>query len=142
MLLNLHDKIENCPLDFEFYLHGSKVINCGELTNDILDNFNYENKEMMNAQEFVLSLLQKIFSKEGKLHTYRLKYLDLKRCARCSSFSGNVGESSILSNLWNCTNQMEVSLFSMLYNYFICDTSKNICEVCQETLPMEILSIH
>ena len=97
---------------------------------------------MMNAQEFVLSLLQKIFSKEGKLHTYRLKYLDLKRCARCSSFSRNVGESSILSNLWNCTNQMEVSLFSMLYNYFICDTSKNICEVCQETLPMEILSIH
>ena len=82
---------------------------------------------MMNAQEFVLSLLQKIFSKEGKLHTYRLKYLDLKRCAGFSSFSGNVR-----LNLWNCTNQMEVSLFPMLYNYFICDTSKNTCKVCKE----------
>ena len=68
-LLNLHDKTENYPLDFEFHLHGSKVINCGELTNDILDNFNDENKEMMDAQGFVLSLLQKIFSKKGKLHT-------------------------------------------------------------------------
>ena len=27
---------------------------------------------------------------------------------------------------------MEVSLFSMLYNYFICDTSKNTCELCKE----------
>ena len=72
-LLNLHDAltIENYPLDFEFHLHGSKVINCGELTNDILDNVNYENKEMMDADEFVLSLSQKIFSKEGKLHTNR-----------------------------------------------------------------------
>ena len=67
--LSLHDAltIENCPLDFEFHLHGSKVINCGELTNDILDNFNYENKEMMDAEEFVLSLLQKIFSKYSHL---------------------------------------------------------------------------
>ena len=72
-LLNLHDAltIENYPLDFEFHLHGSKVINCGELTNDILDNVNYENKEMMDADEFVLSLSQKIFSEEGKLHTNR-----------------------------------------------------------------------
>ena len=134
-LLNLHDAltIENSPLDIEFHLHGSKVINCGELTNDILDNFNYENKEMMDGEEFVLSLLQKIFSEEGKLHTYRLKYLDLKRCARCSSFNENVGESSILRlNLWNCTNQMEVSLFSMLYNYFICDASKNTYDECKE----------
>ena len=79
-LLNLHEArtIENSPLDFEFHLHGSKVINCSGLTNDILDNFNYENKEMMDAEEFVLSLLQKIFSEEGKLHTYRLKYLDLE----------------------------------------------------------------
>ena len=134
-LLNLHEArtIENSPLDFEFHLHGSKVINCSELTNDILDNFNYENKEMMDAEKFVLSLLQKIFSEEGKLHTFRLKYLDLKRCAGCSSSKENVGESSILRlNLWNCTNQMEVSLFSMLYNYFICDTSKNAYEVCKE----------
>ena len=35
-------------------------------------------------------------------------------------------------SLWNCTNQMEVSLFSMLYNYYICDTSKNAYEVCKE----------
>ena len=63
--------IENYPLDFEFHLHGSKVINCGELTNDILHNVNYENKEMMDAEEFVLSLSQKRFSKEGKLHTKR-----------------------------------------------------------------------
>ena len=47
---------------------------------------------MMDAQGLVLSLLQKIFSKKGKLHTYRLKYLDLKRYAGCSSFNGNVGE--------------------------------------------------
>ena len=79
-LLNLHDAltIENSPLDFEFHLHGSKVINCSELTNDILDNFSYENKETMDGEEFVLSLSQKMFSGEGKLHAYRLKYLDLK----------------------------------------------------------------
>ena len=46
-LLNLHDAlmIENSTLDFEFHLHGSKVINCGKFTNDILDNFNYEKKK-------------------------------------------------------------------------------------------------
>ena len=115
--------IENSPLDFEFHLHISKVINCSRLTNDILDNFNYENKEMMDAEEFVLSLLQKIFSEEGILRTYRLKYLDLKRWVGCSSFNRNGVESSILRlNLWNCTNQMEESLFSMLYGSFICDT--------------------
>ena len=69
----------------------------------------------MDAEEFVLSLLQKILSEESKLHAYQLKYLDLKRCAGCSSFNGNVGDSSILRlNLWNSTNQMEVSLFSMI----------------------------
>ena len=46
-LLNLHDALTtgNCPLDFEFHLKRSKVTNYGELTNDIIDNFNYENKE-------------------------------------------------------------------------------------------------
>ena len=88
---------------------------------------------MMDAQGVVLSLLQKIFSKKWKLHTYRLKYLDLKRYPGCFSFDGNLGESTILRlNLWNCTSQMEVNLFSMLYNYFICDTNKNTCEVCKE----------
>ena len=88
---------------------------------------------MMDAEEFVLSLLQKIFFEEGKLLTYWLKYLNLKRCAGCSSFNGNVGEGTILRlNLWNCTNQMEESLFPMLYNYFICNTSKNTYEVCTE----------
>ena len=60
-LLNLHDalSVENSPLGFEFHLHGNKVINCGEFTNDILDNLNYKNKEMMDSEEFVLSLLQK-----------------------------------------------------------------------------------
>ena len=131
-LLNLHDAfaIENCHLDFEFHLHGSEVLNCGKLTNDILDNFNNENKRMMDPEEFVLSLFQIILSKEGKLHTYQLKYVDLKRCAGCSSFNGNVGESSILRlNLWICTNQMEVSFFSMLCNYFIRNTSKNTYKV-------------
>ena len=125
-LLNLHHAltIENLPLDFEFHLHGSKVINCWELTNDILDDFNYENKEMMDAEEFVHSLLQK---------TSKLNYLDLKRCEGCSSFNGIVGESSILRlNLWNCTNQMEISLFSMLYNYFICNTTENKYKIRKE----------
>ena len=46
-LLNLHDAftIENSPSDFEFHLHGTKVIGCDELKNDILDNFNHENKD-------------------------------------------------------------------------------------------------
>ena len=46
-LLNLHDALTtgNCPLDFEFHPKRSKVTNCGELTNDIIDNLNYENKE-------------------------------------------------------------------------------------------------
>ena len=67
-LLNLHDAltIENSTLDFAFHLHSSKLIHCSELTNDILDNFNCEDKETVDAEEFVFSLLQKIFSEEGK----------------------------------------------------------------------------
>ena len=33
---------------------------------------------------------------------------------------------------------MEVSLFSMLYNYFICDTSKNTYEVCKENFKRKL----
>ena len=44
-----------------------------------------------------------------------------------------MGLSSILRlNLLSCNNQMEVSLLPMLYNYFMCDTSKNTYKVWKE----------
>ena len=62
-LLNLHDALTtgNCPLDFEFHLKRSKVTNCGELTNDIIDNFNYENKETRTQKNLCLHHCKKYF---------------------------------------------------------------------------------
>ena len=67
----------------------------------------------MDAEESVLSLLQRLFTEEDKLYPHQLKYLNLERCGGRYSFNKNVRESSILKlNLWNHTNQLEVNLFS------------------------------
>ena len=62
-LLNLHDALTtgNCPLDFEFHLKRSKVTNYGELTNDIIDNFNYENKETRTQKNLCFHHCKKYF---------------------------------------------------------------------------------
>ena len=44
------------------------------MTSDILPNFNYKNKEMMDKDEFAISLLQKVLFKED---LNQFKYLDL-----------------------------------------------------------------
>ena len=68
----------------------------------------------MDAEEFVLSFLQRLFTEENKLHPHQLKYLNLERCGGCYSFNEKVGESSILKlNLWNHIKQLEVNLFSV-----------------------------
>ena len=44
------------------------------MANDILPNFNYKNKEMMDKDKFALSLLRKVLFKED---LNQFKYLDL-----------------------------------------------------------------
>ena len=95
------------------------------------DYFSYGNSSLIDAGEFVRKLLEKCLeSVPHKYNAFRNNILNLSRCNYCNDVRGNIENLNIIRvNVFNI-NQGSISLFSLLYPYFMCESFSRVVSKC------------
>ena len=85
----------------------------------------------MDAGECVTKLLEKCLELvPNKYNAFRNIILSLSRCNYCNDIRGNIENLSIIRvNVFNI-NQGSISLFSLLYAYFMCESFSGVVSKC------------
>ena len=104
----------------------------GVITNDVSgDDFSYDNSSLMDAGAFVTKLPEKCLELvPNKYYAFRNIILNLSRCNYCNVIRGNIENLNIIRvNVFNI-NQGSISLFSLLYAYFMCESFSGVVSKC------------